>query len=148
MRRRSHRLGASIAMIAMMASASAAQQPAAQTLSTRRCPAINGFRLSVSGLDTNQRPRLTLDTQTTLDTTFVLNIAERRWQEARMIASLEAGIGDTSRANWYACTGVSIAMRDVSLVLRAVHGQIRYKVDLTPLRNIRRLTAPGAPPRR
>ena len=147
MMRRSYVLSASIAMMAAVTSASAAQQAATQSLSTRRCPVMNGLRLSVSGLDTNQRPR-TLDTQTTLDTTFVLNIAERRWQEARMMASLEAGIGDTSRANWYACTGVSIAMRDVSLVLRAVHGQIRYKVDLTPLRNIRRLAAPGDLPRR
>ena len=147
MMRRSYVLSASIAMMAAVISASAAQQAATQSLSTRRCPVMNGLRLSVSGLDTNQRPR-TLDTQTTLDTTFVLNIAERRWQEARMMASLEAGIGDTSRANWYACTGVSIAMRDVSLVLRAVHGQIRYKVDLTPLRNIRRLAAPGDLPRR
>ena len=147
MMRRSYVLSASIAMMAAVTSASAAQQAATQSLSTRRCPVMNGLRLSVCGLDTNQRPR-TLDTQTTLDTTFVLNIAERRWQEARMMASLEAGIGDTSRANWYACTGVSIAMRDVSLVLRAVHGQIRYKVDLTPLRNIRRLAAPGDLPRR
>ena len=143
-----HVLSSSAVMLALAASVSSAQQPAAQSISTRRCPVANGIRVSISGLDTNQRPRLALDTQTSLDTTFVLNIAERRWQEPRMTASLEAGIGDTARANWHACTGVSIAMRDVTLVLRAVHGQIRYKVDLTSLRNIRRLSAPGDLPRR
>jgi hypothetical protein len=147
MMRHRHALSACVAMVAVVTSVAVAQQPS-QSLSTRRCPVMNGVRLSVSGLDTTRGPRLTLDTGTTLDTTFVLNIAQRRWQEARMTASLEAGIGDTARANWYACTGVSIVMRDVSLVLRAVHGQIRYKVDLTPLRNIRRLAAPGDLPRR
>ena len=141
-------LNASTVIMALATLVATAQPVAAQTVSTRRCPVMNGIRISISGLDTTQRPRLTLDTQTMLDTTFVLNIAERRWQEPRMTASLEAGVGDTSRASWHACTGVSIAMRDVTLVLRAVHGQVRYKVDLTPLRNIRRLAAPGALPRR
>jgi len=123
-------------------------QQTTNSVSTRRCPVADGIRISISGLDTTQRPRLSLDSQTSLDTTFVLDIAERRWQQPGLTASLQAGVGDTARAQWYACTGVSIAMRDVTLVLRDVHGQIRYKVDLTPLRTIRRFSAPGDSPRR
>jgi hypothetical protein len=137
-----------LGIAALAATAVAAQQPASANISTRRCPVLNGVRISISGLDTTRGPRLALDTRTMLDTTFVLNITERRWQEPRMTASLEAGVGDTTGARWHACTGVSIAMRDVTLVLRDVHGQVRYKVDLTPLGTIRRLNAPGAPPRR
>ena len=125
-----------------------AQVEAPQTVSTRRCPVMNGIRIGITGFDTARAPRFTLDTRTTLDTTFVLNVTERRWQEPRMTASLEAGVGDTTGARWHACTGVSISMRDVTLVLRDVHGQVRYKVDLTPFRNIQRLNAPGTPPRR
>ena len=136
-----------LAMLTLWTPVSRAQQTT-NTVSTRRCPIADGIRISVSGLDTTQRPRLSLDSQTSLDTTFVLDIAERRWQQPGLTASLQAGVGDTARAQWYACTGVSIAMRDVTLVLRDVHGQIRYKVDLTPLRTIRRLSAPGDSPRR
>jgi hypothetical protein len=138
-----------LAFIATFSASSAQSQPAsANTASTRRCPVANGIRVSIAGLDTAQRARLSLDTGTMLDTTFILDITERRWQQASMTASLEAGIGDTARARWHACTGVSIAMRDVTLVLRDVHGQIRYKVDLTPLQNVRRLAAPTDSPRR
>jgi hypothetical protein len=141
-------LGVLAGVMTVATSVSSAQQTGVEAVSTRRCPVANGIRVSITGIDTTRTARLSLDTQTMLDTTFVLNIAERRWQEPRMTASLEAGIGDTTRARWHACTGVSIAMRDVTLVLRAVHGQIRYKVDLTPLRNVRRLGAPDDPPRR
>jgi hypothetical protein len=137
-----------VSLAAVTASALGAQADTSQAVSTRRCPVMNGIRIGVMGLDTARAPRFTLDTRTTLDTTFVLNVTERRWQEPRMTASLDAGIGDTTGARWHACTGVSISMRDVTLVLRDVHGQVRYKVDLTPFHNIQRLNAPGTPPRR
>ena len=124
------------------------QQAAAQTVSTRRCPVLDGIRIAVTGIDTARTPRFTLDTRTTLDTTFVLNIAERQWQQPLLTASLEAGVGDTTRNRWHACTGVSISMRDVTLMMRDVRGQVHYKVDLTPLRNIRRVDTSRAPPRR
>lgn len=137
-----------MSVAALVASALGAQADTSQTVSTRRCPVVNGIRIGVTGLDTSRTPRFTLDTRTTLDTTFILNVSERRWQEPRMTASLEAGVGDTTGARWHACTGVSISMRDVTLVLRDVHGRVRYKVDLTPFRTIQRLNAPGTPPRR
>jgi hypothetical protein len=136
------------AMASAHAQQPTAQQPTAQTVSTRRCPVLGGIRIAVTGVDTAGMPRFTLDTRTTLDTTFVLNITERQWRQPLLTASLEAGVGDTTRARWHACTGVSISMRDVTLTMRDVRGQVHYKVDLTPLRNIRRLGTSGAPPRR
>jgi hypothetical protein len=131
----------------LVATVPAQAQQVAQTVSTRRCPVLGGIRIEVTGIDTARAPRFTLDTRTTLDTTFVLNITERQWRQPLLTASLEAGVGDTTRAQWHACTGVTITMRDVTLTMRDVHGQVHYKVDLTPLRNIRRLGTP-APPRR
>jgi hypothetical protein len=143
-----HRLVCSVAIIVTAAAPAQAQQATAQTVSTRRCPVL-GIRIAVTGMDTARTPRFTLDTRTTLDTTFVLNISERRWQESFLTASLEAGVGDTTtRGRWHACTGVTISMGDVTLLLRDVRGQVHYKVDLTSLSNIRRLGPSGAPPRR
>jgi hypothetical protein len=141
------RIALGLGMAVVSAAPAPSQQATQQATSTRRCPVLGGIRISVTGIDTAGAPRFTLDTRTTLDTTFVLDITERRWREPLLTASLEAGIGDTTRARWHACTGVAISMRDVTLSLHDVHGQVHYKVDLTPLRNIRRLGA-GAPPRR
>jgi hypothetical protein len=137
-----------VAVTLLITASARTQQPAAQTVSTRRCPVLDGIRLAVTGVDTMRMPRFTLDTRTTLDTTFVLNIEERQWRQPLLTASLEAGVGDTTRNRWHACTGVSISMRDVTLMMRDVRGQVHYKVDLTPLRNIRRVDTSRAPPRR
>jgi hypothetical protein len=85
------------------------------------------------------------DGRTSIDTTFTLAISERRWSQPRFAASLAAGVGDTSRAGWHACTGVTLTMQNVTMILRQVRGQVHFKADLTPLLRVSRLGAGGQP---
>src|SRR5918999_2706193 len=88
----------------LVATVPAQAQQVAQTVSTRRCPVLGGIRIEVTGIDTARAPRFTLDTRTTLDTTFVLNITERQWRQPLLTASLEAGVGANTRAQWHGPT--------------------------------------------
>ena len=127
---------------------------AAQGVTTRSCVAENGVSLTLSAHDTSGRAqRLALDSRTSIDTVYHLNIAERRWTGTDIAASLAAGVSGAprraggaaaSRARFTACVGVSIVAPRATLVLRQVKGEVRFRVALDSLARVLGATQPGS----
>jgi hypothetical protein len=117
------------------------------------CPAVNGLTVAFSGQDststptrTSAVPGLRLDDRTVIDTTWRFDIAERRWTRPYFAASVGAGWsggglatgttpapGSSAEKGWFACAGVAIDMRDPTLLLRGVRGQVHLRADVRSL---------------
>jgi hypothetical protein len=89
-----------------------------------------------------------------LDTTFVLAIADRSWQRDNVDAGVAlGGAGTAGRANapWRACAGATVHLGRVAAQLHDVAGRIHLRADLSSLDSIGRTrssTPPAGPPRR
>lgn len=120
------------------------------------CP-TNGLGLSVWSGDSasardSARTLLRVDQRYVLDTVWRFDIAERRWTRPAFFATVGAGWsgaptthGTTSAPDsaggaraWHACAGVSIGMREPTLVLRGARGRVHLRADVTALSRARR----------
>lgn len=85
-----------------------------------------------------------------VDTTYQIAVAQRRWSEREVNASVAAGAGGTHNARWRACAGAWVEMRRVEMLIEEAHGTVRIRASLEPL--LRRLRArdpqPEATPNR
>ena len=116
------------------------------------CPAANGLGFTVwagdsaSGRDSG-RALLRVGQREIIDTVWRFDIAERRWSRPAFFATVGAGwssapttTGMTSAPEstrgsraWHACAGVSIGMREPTLVLRGARGQVHLRADVSAL---------------
>lgn len=102
------------------------------------------------------------DGRKSLDTTLTFNVSERQWSRSSVTAVVVAGVSNRSRSStangggvvpdggrnsanasggtgrdWHVCTGATLTGKQPTLLLRGVRGQMRLKVDLSPLAGIR-----------
>ena len=146
---------AALVLLVAVAASSAAQQGPPTNVG---CPVSSGLVATVftgdstrARRDTNAaRPLLKLDARHAIDTTWRFDIAERRWTRPYFGASIGAGWAegfggtaasgtttapDSARARrWSACAGVSIGMRDPTLVLRGARGVVHLRADVRSFR--------------
>jgi len=120
-----------------------------------RCP-TNGLGLSVWSGDSasardSGRALVRVDQREILDTVWRFDIAERRWSRPAFFATIGAGWSSALTATgmttapgspggraWHACAGVSIGMREPTLVLRGARGQVHLRADVRALSGVTR----------
>ena len=151
-----HLLRRSIVALPFLLAASLGAQSMSRDSATARaadCRGFNGIYVDAwwGGADSGSRgdsSGFRFDGRTRIDTTFTFAVAERRWTRPSVNAVVLAGAsssGGTTAAStgggagreWHVCTGATVSGRQPTLVLRGVRGQLRLKVDLTPLASIR-----------
>ena len=128
------------------------------------CATLNGIRIaadwgaapSVAGISGSgaSSPKLVLDSRTTIDTTIAFDIDDKQWTRPQLVAEVAAGVsggasagafprpGTGARGPWHACVGVLVGMRQPTLVLRGVRGQVHLEVDLSPLTGVMGSSSP------
>jgi len=126
--------------------------------SAGHCPIVGGFSASVTARDTANsgamaRTLVRVDRRTSVDTTFRIAVAERRWALSELAASAAAGLADTMRGRWYLCAGAAVGLQRPTLVVRGARGEVRVRASLAELSRAleaRRSapTPPGSSPRR
>lgn len=87
-------------------------------------------------------------TQTNTDENFELNIDERRITEHDFHASTEVEANDEHAQGVNLRIGVAVAASEIDLLLRNVHGRVRFRATLDPVLrriNARRAGASAAP---
>ena len=138
-----------LSYLTIASSGAFAQRVAAASDSTASdCLTLNGIRIGADwGDSTTGRGGFRLGGGTTLDTTFTFNVTERSWSRPSLTAFLAGGVSGRTRdasvadprSRWHTCVGITLAMQKPTLVMRGVHGQAHFKIDLTALSRI-----PGA----
>jgi hypothetical protein len=89
-----------------------------------------------------------------LDTTIRLAIADRTWQRTDVNAGVALGAAGSAGKQalpWSTCAGASVHLGNVTAYLHNVSGLIHLRADLGALRSIQRASGsipPAVPPRR
>jgi hypothetical protein len=68
------------------------------------------------------------------DRTFTLDIGERRITEAGFQASTAVQLPSEARSGYLLRVGAAVIARRIDVVLRNVHGQVRFRADTSALR--------------
>ena len=71
--------------------------------------------------------------QQSKDEDFELNIAERRIVETDLYAGMELAAGDGSGRGLDLRVGVMVRAGRIEVLLREVHGRVRFRADLGPV---------------
>ena len=130
---------AHLTLLVSIALATGAQRSAAQSDSSALACASHesGVRIS-AGAGTTSRNVVALDT------TVVLDIADRTWTRDSLNAGLAFGAAGTTGAQsapWRICTGASASLGRVTASLQGVHGLIHLRIDPSALRALVNPTA-------
>lgn len=144
------RSSAALVLIALAASSATAQRSGgASPRQGAECPMVGGISATVTVRDSANTPSrdiVRVDRNTSVDTTFTFNVAERRWSVAEMAASVAAGLADTVRGRWYLCAGAAVGLSRPTLVVRGARGQVRLRASLGDLSRLLSMRAPQGEP--
>lgn len=127
--------GAAIGIV-VGAAAMGAQDSLSAPRSTS-CPA----GASVVATTWGRGPSPLLSLRRPVDTTFRFSVAERRWRQPSLGASLGAGVADSSRG-WWLCASALVEMQNPMLVVKQAFGTLRLRIDLRDLDNPGRGSSP------
>jgi hypothetical protein len=89
----------------------------------------------------------TKQTPTSADEDFDLNISERRITQHDFFDSTSVAVGDANAP--LVRIGVALSAQEIDVLLRNVHGHVRFRASLDPVLRVldaRRKAAPPAPP--